>query len=230
MFTNEDTIKLFDANNNFVEDFDKKIEEIERQKRLKELKSFDQDLDATFAAHNLDVYGLTEEKILSLTFEIKGEKAQEMVDKLYDSLTEDQVNKYYEFYCLDEDYVSVKTQKEDERKNQVATRLVKSLGVLVEKMEIAGAKQTYMGNIVSDAEKKLRDQYDFENKFEELAKADYSKEFIKKYPKWLISGKGKADCFRFDLYNRQMYYKTRSKELENQIVSFINKVGQKKIS
>ena len=29
MFTNEDTIKLFDANNNFVEDFDKKIEEIE---------------------------------------------------------------------------------------------------------------------------------------------------------------------------------------------------------
>ena len=29
MYTNEDTIKLFDANNNFVADFDKKIEEIE---------------------------------------------------------------------------------------------------------------------------------------------------------------------------------------------------------
>ncbi len=29
MYTNEDTIKLFDANNNFVADFDSKIEEIE---------------------------------------------------------------------------------------------------------------------------------------------------------------------------------------------------------
>lgn len=29
MYTNEDTIKLFDSNNNFVADFDKKIEEIE---------------------------------------------------------------------------------------------------------------------------------------------------------------------------------------------------------
>ena len=29
MYTNEDTIKLFDANNNFVQDFDDKIEEIE---------------------------------------------------------------------------------------------------------------------------------------------------------------------------------------------------------
>ena len=29
MYTREDTIKLFDANNNFVADFDKKIEEIE---------------------------------------------------------------------------------------------------------------------------------------------------------------------------------------------------------
>jgi hypothetical protein len=29
MYTNENTIKLFDANNNFVADFDKKIEEIE---------------------------------------------------------------------------------------------------------------------------------------------------------------------------------------------------------
>ena len=29
MYTNEDTIKLFDANNNFVADFDKKIEEVE---------------------------------------------------------------------------------------------------------------------------------------------------------------------------------------------------------
>ena len=29
MYTNEDTIKLFDSNNNFVEDFDRKIEEIE---------------------------------------------------------------------------------------------------------------------------------------------------------------------------------------------------------
>ena len=29
MYTNENTIKLFDANNNFVEDFDKKIEDIE---------------------------------------------------------------------------------------------------------------------------------------------------------------------------------------------------------
>lgn len=29
MYTNENTIKLFDANNNFVADFDKKIEEVE---------------------------------------------------------------------------------------------------------------------------------------------------------------------------------------------------------
>ena len=29
MYSNEDTIKLFDSNNNFVEDFDKKIEEVE---------------------------------------------------------------------------------------------------------------------------------------------------------------------------------------------------------
>lgn len=29
MYTNENTVKLFDANNNFVADFDKKIEEIE---------------------------------------------------------------------------------------------------------------------------------------------------------------------------------------------------------
>ena len=29
MYTNEDTIKLFDSNNNFVSDFDKKIEEVE---------------------------------------------------------------------------------------------------------------------------------------------------------------------------------------------------------
>ena len=29
MYTNEDTIKLFDSNNNFVQDFDQKIEEIE---------------------------------------------------------------------------------------------------------------------------------------------------------------------------------------------------------
>ena len=29
MYSNEDTIKLFDANNNFVADFDKKIEEVE---------------------------------------------------------------------------------------------------------------------------------------------------------------------------------------------------------
>ena len=29
MYTNEDTIKLFDSNNNFVSDFDQKIEEVE---------------------------------------------------------------------------------------------------------------------------------------------------------------------------------------------------------
>lgn len=29
MYSNEDTIKLFDSNNNFVSDFDKKIEEVE---------------------------------------------------------------------------------------------------------------------------------------------------------------------------------------------------------
>lgn len=47
MYTNENTIKLFDANNNFVADFDKKIEEIEISIHGEKYYDIDQEITNT---------------------------------------------------------------------------------------------------------------------------------------------------------------------------------------
>lgn len=81
----------------------------------------------------------------------------------------------------------------------------------------------YTTKIVTQYNEANRGTFNFGNAFKKAGKVNYSDEFVNRNAKWLVNGHGTRNCYRFDLWNKQMHYTEQATQLGKKISGMLKK-------